>query len=635
MTALPSYEPYQFIRLIGTGSMGRVYLAERKDTGEQVAVKVVAYRGPGPDNEQVEIEERGAAIQKAIDELHVARVNRWMRVEGDLLIEMEYVAGGDLAKGIQSGPFPPRRAATIVIELCEMLAALSRSTPPVIHGDLKLRNVLLCRPAESGDTAIKVIDFGIAKQMRHDDGTCNPWQTVQYSSPERLTTNVMSLQSDLWSVSVMLYELAVGNKPFKAPPEGMRDRILNGHGPDPMPMWLPPPLARIILKGLAVRPQDRYQRPEEMATDLQRFLKGEPVLGRNDETSRTAQTGVPLDETARTASVDGETVRSSPPRPTKGWPRKPVVARVVMKPLRMRSPLTKLAASLAGVGFAIGFISWQAHVAKAASTARQALDADRMNVANAWSEYSELRGSSHLPFLLHGFENSLERKLIDAGSVPILNYRSDGPQPTEPIWNQAAEDFRHALELDSRNTVAQADLLICEGHVSRIRARQRRGNQWVYSSALLRQAIQDFQKAATLMPQSADPYLGLERIYYYDEKDYARGEDMLTEAERRGHPISRREKLQQADALRERAIRSLHEADEFSDMPERQRQYLESARDDFRSAVSLYDQLLDYDPGLTRWIRDTLKRLHSAEARLQQANPAPTSFVGNYNTSSP
>lgn len=601
--------------------MGRVFLAERKDTGEQVAVKVVGYRGAGPDNEQIEIEERGAAIQKDIQEPHVARVNRWLRIDGDLLIEMEYVAGGDLAKAILSGPLQPRRAANIAIELCSMLAALSRRNPPVIHGDLKLRNVLLCRPPESGDIAVKVIDFGISKQMRNAEGTCNPWQTVQYSSPERLTTNIMSLQSDLWAVSVMLYEMAVGVKPFRGPTESIRERILDGRGPDPLPAWLPPPLGSIILKGLALRPRDRYAQPDDMAADLQRFLRGEPVVARNEETTRTT-------------TDTGETVRTA--RPVKGVLRKPVVARVVANPRWMRRVAIQSATSVAAVGLVVGFIFWQSHVAKAASATQQALDADHLDPAHAWTRYTELRPSAHVPFLLHGLENSLERKLMDSGSEPILNYRSDSPQSSEAGWSRAADDFRHVVELDRHNDVARADLLICEGHVARIRARQHRGKQVVYNMALLREAIDDFHKAAALMPQSADPYLGLERVYYYDEKDYARGEDMLNEAARRGHPIGRREKLQQADALRDRALRSMREADEFSDMPDRQKQYLESARDDFRSAVSLYDQLLDYDPSLTHAIRDTLKRLQMAETRLQQATVAPTAtFVGASNPSTP
>jgi tetratricopeptide (TPR) repeat protein len=167
-------------------------------------------------------------------------------------------------------------------------------------------------------------------------------------------------------------------------------------------------------------------------------------------------------------------------------------------------------------------------------------------------------------------------------------------------------------------------LLIAKGHLARIRARQHRGKHVVYDYGLLQLAVEDFQKAEGSLPNSADPYLGLARIYYYDEKDYARGADMLNEAAKRGHPIGRREKLQEADALRARALRSLQQADEFSDMPDRQKQYLESARDDFRSAVSLYDQLVDYDPGSTRQIRDTLHRLQGVEGRLQQTTPSFT-----------
>ncbi len=124
------YGDYVIIRRIGSGNMGIVYLAIRTDTGQQVAIKIINGGHSSEDQERIELEENGAKVQQAVpaEEARVVTVNRVQRFEGDLIIEMEYVQGDDLAKAMQLG-MDADRAARIGLELCRMLENVNKAGP--------------------------------------------------------------------------------------------------------------------------------------------------------------------------------------------------------------------------------------------------------------------------------------------------------------------------------------------------------------------------------------------------------------------------------------------------------------------------------------------------------------------------
>src|SRR5260370_32365355 len=144
MNPSTQYGDYVIIRRIGSGNMGIVYLATRTDTGQQVAIKVINGGHSSDDQERIALEENGAKVQQAVpaEDERVVTVNRIQRVDGDLVIEMEYVQGDDLAKAMQSG-MDADRAARIALELRRMLEKVNKLDPPVVHGNLKPTNVLL------------------------------------------------------------------------------------------------------------------------------------------------------------------------------------------------------------------------------------------------------------------------------------------------------------------------------------------------------------------------------------------------------------------------------------------------------------------------------------------------------------
>jgi len=127
-----SDDRYQFIRLLGHGAMGTVYLATDTELGSQVALKIV-HRGTDPDDQQIlDAERLGAELQRRLSNIdpRVCRVHRYDERDGDLYIEMEYVEGDDLSTVLGSGPLAPGMAVRVAIELCEMLEHLGPLRPP-------------------------------------------------------------------------------------------------------------------------------------------------------------------------------------------------------------------------------------------------------------------------------------------------------------------------------------------------------------------------------------------------------------------------------------------------------------------------------------------------------------------------
>src|SRR5205823_8546484 len=171
-------------------------------------------------------------------------------VENETYIAMEYVDGEDLADCIGRGPLEPREAVRIAIELCELLATAQRFTRTVagrtdqgiVHGDLKPKNVRL----EPGG-GVKVLDFGIAKALSLTRPlTRNEFGSLPYSSPERIETGHVDVHSDLWSVSVVLYEMLTGQQPFRGDSTRRLEQFIRSRAlPEPLPAACPEPLVSI------------------------------------------------------------------------------------------------------------------------------------------------------------------------------------------------------------------------------------------------------------------------------------------------------------------------------------------------------------------------------------------------------
>ena len=257
---------YLVQRHVGTGGMGVVYVAKDRNTGEDIALKLLH-----PD--LVEGEE---AMQRLVAEGVTARKIRHPnvvavydigQVDGQPFLAMEYVAGGTLrgwlSRTIQAGREVP--VATAVGITKAILAGLGEAhRMGVIHRDLKPENVLLVGDPFEGDFRLKVLDFGIARAvgLATPSSNASTLGTVLYMAPEQRTTaQTAGPAADLYSVTAMLFELLLETPPQGSfePPSRMRGDV-------------PAALDAVIERGLKLRARDRFPSAEEYSAALDQAM---------------------------------------------------------------------------------------------------------------------------------------------------------------------------------------------------------------------------------------------------------------------------------------------------------------------------------------------------------------------------
>ena len=337
---------YVILDRLGSGSMGRVYLAHHKMMDRQVALKVIA-----PEivsNEKVVARfQREMRLVARLDHPNVIRAFDADQINNRVLyIVMEYVQGQSLALRLKKGPIPPAEMVDYAIQAALGLA--HAHTQGIVHRDIKPSNLLLTREGQ-----IKVLDLGLGVLMEADtsvtfataDGIAVG--TVDYMSPEQACGREVDGRSDLYSLGCSMYHLMTGKLPFNAtsPIERMGMRIsgkpvpINEVKPD-----LPPGLVRVIDKLLASKPQDRYQTATEAAAALQSLLKPK---------SRGAAASPKVPAAAAPPSPEKITVTIAPEYPK--WFR-PLANLAEKKPAIAAAFLVSLFTITLGLGFLIGRI---------------------------------------------------------------------------------------------------------------------------------------------------------------------------------------------------------------------------------------------------------------------------------------
>ena len=183
-----------------------------------------------------------------------------------------------------------------------------------------------------------------------------------------------------------------------------------------------------------------------------------------------------------------------------------------------------------------------------------------------------------------GIGSPLEAKLVAEGDFPILDFRNnDNPTAREGTWRRSLTYFSRALELDPGDKTIKGKLRLCEAHIKRITAGK--------SQAMLNEADAKFREAANLMHKSPDPWIGLARLYSYNMTDCERAQQALDQAAKLGHPESRRERANMADAYARRAQQTLRDTEKLHELPDAEVEVLRHARADYEQARALYAQL--------------------------------------------
>jgi serine/threonine protein kinase len=276
--------PYLVEQRVGDGGMGSVYRALREDAyRQQVALKVVR---PGLDTE--EVLRRFHTERQALADLghpHIARLlDGGTTEDGRPYLVMEYIDGEPLDRYCDRRQLGTAERLRLLQAVCG--AVQHAHERGVVHRDLKPANVLV-----AADGTPKVTDFGLAKRLAGSAAGASPTQTgailgtPSYMAPEQAggVAKQVGPAADVYALGAILYELLTGRPPFRA--ETPLDTLLQVLSDEPVPPGrLHPKLARdletICLKCLQKDPGRRYPSAQELADDLGRFLRGEPIRAR-------------------------------------------------------------------------------------------------------------------------------------------------------------------------------------------------------------------------------------------------------------------------------------------------------------------------------------------------------------------
>lgn len=269
---------YRILRKIGSGGMGDVYAAEDTKLGREVAMKVLP-PAVASDRERLTRFQREARVIAALEHPNIVTLYSIDHVDESHFITMELVSGTTLSEAIPKRGFPLDRFFELAIPLADAVGAAHERG--VTHRDLKPSNVMV---AEDG--TIRILDFGLAKLRQEffaideisDAATDTQTEegkvlgTVAYMSPEQAEGRVIDHRSDIFSMGIILYEMATGAHPFHGDTKNSMISSIIKDSPasvTDLKRALPRHLGRIIKLSLEKDPGNRYQSAWDVRNELE------------------------------------------------------------------------------------------------------------------------------------------------------------------------------------------------------------------------------------------------------------------------------------------------------------------------------------------------------------------------------
>ena len=284
------FGPYRIKRMLGEGGMGVVYLAERNDLGNLVAIKILRDAWLSPVRR-----ERFATEQRTLAQLNHPGIARLYDAstlpDGTPWFVMEYVEGVTLTEYCSRNHCPVEDRLKLLRAVCE--AVQYAHERGVIHRDLKPSNILV-----KNDGTVRLLDFGIAKQLDPQgqpvDRTRTAFRpmTPAYASPEQLRGEPVSARTDVYSLGVILYELLTGKLPFDLSHKTSAEAAAMITTTEPAKpsmaaartgvrtAWTD--LNALCLTAMHRDPKRRYPSAEALVNDVNRYLDHEPLEARAD-----------------------------------------------------------------------------------------------------------------------------------------------------------------------------------------------------------------------------------------------------------------------------------------------------------------------------------------------------------------
>jgi WD40 repeat protein len=289
--AWPAVPGYEVVGVLGRGATAVVYKARQRGLNRTVALKMIVGGEYATPSELSRFRAEAEVVAR-LQHPNIVQIHEVGEHGGLPYFSLEFCPGGTLAQRLNGPPLGPTPAA----ELVEVLARAVHHAHQngVVHRDLKPANVLLAAGDPAGDTGQqamswvpRIADFGLARRLDVTGPTATGavLGTPSYMAPEQAQgrTHEVGPATDVYALGAILYELLAGRPPFRA--AHPLDTMLLVVSQDALPPRafeprLPRDLETVCLKCLHKEPQRRYASAQDLADDLRRFLRGEPVRAR-------------------------------------------------------------------------------------------------------------------------------------------------------------------------------------------------------------------------------------------------------------------------------------------------------------------------------------------------------------------
>lgn len=350
---------YRIERKLGSGGVGMVYLAEHLRLNRPVAVKVLQPQYASSPKLKARFEREAHALA-TMAHPNIVTVSDYGVTDGMPFLVMELLQGEPLGERLKRGPFEPRVALDIARQI--LLALSFAHGHGWVHRDLKPGNVFLQELA-GGTIHVKILDFGLAKLVATEARDAGPQLTLTgmvfgtpaYMSPEQAVGGETDARTDLYSLTVVLFEMLTGRRLFLGEP----DLLMRHHLQTPPPsineacpgLRGSPQLEAFLQKALAKERGDRYQTADEMIEALD-ALPDPPLVRCDAPEPGPDEAG----ESAGDRASELPTVHESPARPATATATAPMEPQSVLagrRPVILIATLATLAVASVIVGFVI------------------------------------------------------------------------------------------------------------------------------------------------------------------------------------------------------------------------------------------------------------------------------------------
>jgi eukaryotic-like serine/threonine-protein kinase len=265
---------FEILSHIGSGGMGEVWRARDERLNREVAIKVLP-ASLARDPDRLSRLKREAQASSALNHPNIVAVHELGEYEGGWFIVSELVDGETLARLMERGHLAFRKVVEVGTQVCDGLAAAHAAG--VIHRDLKPGNIMLTR-----DGRVKILDFGLAKQVRgpetmtltHPGGILG---TPGYMSPEQVRGEQVDHRSDLFSVGVILYEMLAGKRAFSGSSSVEVMNAILTEEPPPLPATVPGLVESTVRRCLEKDRERRFHSASDLAFAVRSFLSPFPA----------------------------------------------------------------------------------------------------------------------------------------------------------------------------------------------------------------------------------------------------------------------------------------------------------------------------------------------------------------------